>query len=117
MNTIEQPQKPTQRHSTADVIGGFALGVGLIIVGTCLIGAVGVGLVRYLRAFGGIGVWFVLAFGVTQLIYIIPAILIARRRGRMGIAKGLIIAASLAFLLNASCFALLWSGKMGRIAG
>ena len=113
----DQPQSPPELHSSLEVVKGFILGVVLVIVCTSLVVAVGVGLVRYLRAFGGIGVWFVLAFGVTQLIYIIPAILIARRRGRMGIAKGLIIAASLAFLLNASCFALLWSGKMGRIAG
>ena len=117
MSTSEQPTKPTQSHSTGEVIAGFALGIGLIIVFTCLIGAIGVTLVRYLRAFGGIGVWFVLAFGVTQLIYMVPAILIARRRGRIGMAKGLIIAASLAFLLNASCFVLFWSGKMGRIGG
>jgi hypothetical protein len=47
----------------------------------------------------------------------LPAIAIARRRRRPGLAKGLIIAASVAFLLNASCFVLFWSGKMGRIAG
>ena len=41
--------------------------------------------------------------GVSQLVYIIPAILIARRKGDTEIAKGLIIGASLTFLLNAAC--------------
>ena len=41
--------------------------------------------------------------GVTQLIYIIPAIVMARRRGRPGVVKGLIIGAALTFLLNVAC--------------
>jgi hypothetical protein len=117
MNTTGQPQDLTKRHSTAEVIGGFAIGVGLIIICTGLLGTAGVTLARYFRTFASFGLWSVLAFGVTQLVYMVPAIIIARRSGRMGIAKGLIIAASLAFLLNASCFVLFWSGKMGRIAG
>ena len=42
--------------------------------------------------------------GLSQLIYIVPAILIAQGRGRPGIVRGLIIGASLTFLLNAACF-------------
>ena len=113
----EQPQNAPEWHSNLDVAKGFVLGVVLIIVCTGFLGTAGVTLARYLRTFASIGLWSVFAFGVTQLINMVPAILIARRRGRAGIAKGLIIAASLAFLLNATCFALFWSGKMGRIAG
>ena len=47
--------------------------------------------------------------GVSQLLYIVPAILIAKKVGRPGIAKGLIIGASLLFLLNAACFGLLFT--------
>ena len=112
----EQLESAPERSSTREVLKGFALGLGLIIVCTCLLAGVGIFLARHLQAFG-IGMWLIFGFGVTQLIYMLPAILIARRRGRTGIAKGLIIAASLAFLLNASCFALFWSGKMGRIGG
>jgi hypothetical protein len=63
-------------------------------------------------------VWFVglLGIGVAQLVYLVPAILMARRRGRPGIAKGIIIAASLTALLNATCWGLLWRGKF-RIGG
>ena len=50
---------------------------------------------------GGIG--FV-AIGLTQLLYVIPAIIIASRKGRKGIVKGLIIMAGITFLLNAACW-------------
>src|SRR5262249_16853659 len=47
--------------------------------------------------------------GVSQLLYIIPAIVIYRRKGRPGVVKGLIIAAAITFLLNATCSALVLS--------
>ena len=47
--------------------------------------------------------------GVTQLLYIIPAIVVYHRRGRRGVVKGLIIAAALTFLLSATCSALVLS--------
>ena len=41
--------------------------------------------------------------GLFQLLYMIPAILISRGRGSTETAKGLIIGASITFLLNAAC--------------
>jgi len=41
--------------------------------------------------------------GASQLVYIIPAIIIVKRKGRPGLVKGLIIGASITFLLNAAC--------------
>jgi hypothetical protein len=41
--------------------------------------------------------------GLLQLVYMIPAILISRRRGEIETAKGLIIGASVTFLLSATC--------------
>ena len=50
-----------------------------------------------------------LAFiGVSQLLYIIPAVLIAQARGRPGIARGLMIAAGVVFLLNSACFGMIF---------
>ena len=49
----------------------------------------------------------VLFFGVTQLVYMIPAILFARHRGRRDIAKGLIIGAGITFLLNGACYGMI----------
>jgi hypothetical protein len=41
--------------------------------------------------------------GISQLLYIIPAIAIYQGKGRPGVVKGLIIAAAVTFLLNATC--------------
>jgi len=52
-------------------------------------------------------VFFSLIFmGISQLLYIVPAIFIYRGKGRPGVVKGLIIAAAITFLLNATCSAL-----------
>lgn len=40
---------------------------------------------------------------VSQLVYVIPAIIIARRNGHDATVKGIIIAASLTTLLNIAC--------------
>lgn len=44
--------------------------------------------------------------GLTQLVYVIPAILIARSQGRSDIVAGIIIGAAVTFLLNAACYGL-----------
>ena len=58
--------------------------------------------------------------GVTQLVYLIPAILVAKHHGRLGMVRGLVIGGALTFLLNAMCGAAFWYavtyGKL-RIAG
>ena len=47
-----------------------------------------------------------IALGLTQLVYVIPAIIIYRRKGRPGIVKGLIIGAAITLLLNGTCTAM-----------
>ena len=39
--------------------------------------------------------------GVTQLLYIVPCVMLARRAGRPGLGRGLILGASMVFVLNA----------------
>jgi hypothetical protein len=56
-----------------------------------------------------------LAIGLTQLVYMIPAILIARAKGRPGLVKGLLIGAALTFLLNGLCFGVILFGLSGNI--
>lgn len=56
-------------------------------------------------------------FGVLQLIYVIPLMVVFRRKGRRDFAKGIIIGASLAFLLNATCFALVTTGRIKILHG
>ena len=55
--------------------------------------------------------------GVTQLVYIVPAIVMSRNAGHNNRAKGLIIAACVVALLNATCFGLFMTGRFGRIGG
>jgi hypothetical protein len=47
--------------------------------------------------------------GLSQLVYIIPAIVVYRREGRSGMVKGLIIVAAITFLLNAACTGLFFA--------
>ena len=47
-----------------------------------------------------------LAIGLTQLAYVIPFVIHFRKKGRPGIAKGLIIGAAITFLLNGTCTAM-----------
>ena len=107
----------SESQRNREVLKGFLLGIGLIIVGIPFLQTVVTLLAFIYRPISLISLFLLFGFGVTQLIYIIPAIVIARRKGRRELAKGLIIVAAIAFLLNASCFALFWSGKMGRIGG
>lgn len=85
-----------ERRSTADVFRGLGLALLLHLIQLPLF---------FLTS--GVTLAFV---GVSQLVYIIPAILIARRKGRPDIGKGLIIGAAVTFLLNATCFAFLMIG-------
>ncbi|HJQ24482.1 MAG TPA: hypothetical protein VKA60_11250 [Blastocatellia bacterium] len=50
----------------------------------------------------------VIFFGVSQVLYMIPAILYFRKQGEPQTVKGLIIGASVSFLLNATCTALVF---------
>ena len=58
---------------------------------------------------GGLTIFFI---GLTQLVYLIPAIFIAASRERPGIAKGLLIGGSVTFLLNAACFGVFFTMSM-----
>jgi hypothetical protein len=47
--------------------------------------------------------------GISQLLYIGPAIAIYHSKGRPGVVKGLIIAAAITFLLNATCTVIIFA--------
>lgn len=53
--------------------------------------------------------WPAMAIGLTQLVYIVPLYLRYRKTGQKNTAKGLVIAASITALLNASCWGVLSS--------
>jgi hypothetical protein len=54
----------------------------------------------------GAGVVFFF-IGITQLVYMLPAIIVAGRRRAVSLQQGLIIGAVITFLLNAGCWGLL----------
>lgn len=59
---------------------------------------------------GGVAV---IGIGLSQLLYVVPAVIIAHRKGRKGLMKGIIIAAAITFLLNAACFGVIFVGMGG----
>ncbi|MBI1762308.1 MAG: hypothetical protein HYR56_12820 [Acidobacteria bacterium] len=55
---------------------------------------------------GGYSFFFI---GISQLLYILPAIVLCKSNNRDDYVKGLIIGASITFLLNATCTAYVMS--------
>jgi hypothetical protein len=58
-----------------------------------------------------VGGALVLLIGASQLVYMLPAIFIARRRGRYDLVQGLVIGAAVTFLLNAGCWGFVTFGS------
>jgi len=46
--------------------------------------------------------------GITQLLYMIPAIIFFKRRGQPDVAKGIGLMTAIGFLLNASCLGMMF---------
>jgi uncharacterized membrane protein len=51
---------------------------------------------------------FFAGLGIVQLIYVIPAIIVLRRRRELALLKGLIIGAVVTALLNGGCWLLMY---------
>jgi hypothetical protein len=105
MNEASTPVTPAA-NPNRDVLKG----VGLTALGH-VIPALPLGLFSVLtRGNGGaaLGIFY-FGIGITQLIYVVPAVIYFRRNGKPLIAKGVIIGASITFLLNAACFGVLFA--------
>ncbi len=99
------------------VLLGMLLTLLLHLIQLPLAGGLGLLVSLWRRNIGVVFYMSPLAIGVTQLIYLIPAILIARARGHRGLMKGLLIGGALTLLLNGLCFGYFLFGFGGRIAG
>lgn len=86
--------------------GSIWKGLGLTLLFNVLAGAVLLFALATVLANEWV-VYLMMYMGLTQLIYMIPAILSCRRRGANETAKGMIIGVSITFLLNAACSGLL----------
>jgi hypothetical protein len=90
-NEPEQFQPPTKPP-----IPDWVLGIGLLLV---------LHLIQIPLAALSMGISLI-AIGLTQLLYVIPFILLYKKRNRPGIVKGLIISSAITFFLNGTCTAL-----------
>ncbi len=52
-----------------------------------------------------------LPLGLTQLTYVLPVVILARRKGREQFVIGATTAASITFLLSSTCWVLIWTSK------
>lgn len=83
--------------------GSGSVGTGVVIGLALTFGAIGVGV--FSAAFtGGISAIVLLGIGVLQAAWIVPLVRHFRTKGETETAKGLLIAAGIVFLLNASCW-------------
>ena len=90
-------EKPMERKEWPGVLTGILL-VGALHLLQLLVGFI----------FPPVLAFSFFFIGLTQLVYVIPAILIVRRKGRPDIVKGIIIGAAVTFLLNAACYGLIF---------
>ena len=88
-----QRRIPRGRVSRGSVGGGFFLGMGLHAL--------------QFMVQNGAGLIFV---GITQAVYLIPAIVVALVVSKSDTARGLALAMGVTFMLNAACFGLLCGG-------
>ena len=95
----------SHRNEVMGIVSGIFLLMGLhlaaiilgIIISSIFIGGIG----SYIASFLGLGFF---GIGIAQLIYVVPAIIVLRRRREFGVVKGLIIGAIITALLNGGCW-------------
>ena len=90
---MEPSRKNGERSRLQEMALGFFLILGLHIVILGLFALV-----------WAPGVTAIVAIGIIQWFYVIPAVIIAARKKRPGIVQGLLIGAGVTVLLNAACF-------------
>ncbi len=78
----------------------IALLLHLAALGFCLIVYM---LSRVSQGFGSILLFPLIFAGVSQLVYLIPAAVMQKRRGRPQAMKGIILVAAITLLLNVTC--------------
>lgn len=107
----------SQINERKEIVSGIFLLIGLHIAAVILGIIV---LFIYISLVGNVGkdnylglllIWsFFGCLGITQLIYVIPAIFILRRRRKFTLVKGVIIGAVVTALLNGGCWLIVYSG-------
>jgi hypothetical protein len=96
VSSTEPGHRPPTRND-------FGLGV---FIGVFLTLAAGLMLFLSLNVGSGLGTMAFACFGLAQLVYMVPAMILAKRKGRPLILRGILLITALAFLLNAGCWGL-----------
>ena len=99
----------SRRNEKMGIVLGILLLMGLhlaaiilgFIIGSISIGGIG----PYIASFLGVGFF---GIGIAQLIYVVPAIIVLRRRREFAVLKGLIIGAIITALVNGGCWLLIY---------
>jgi hypothetical protein len=102
----------SQINETKGIVSGIFLLMGLhlaalilrSILGPIFISIGGIG--YYIASFYSLGIF---GIGIAQLIYVVPAIIVLRRRREFAVLKGLIIGAIITALLNGGCWLLIYA--------
>jgi len=76
------------------------LGIGALLTVAGLIGT----WLFMARLPANFGFLFLLGIGVTQLVWVVPAVMYFQKDGQKETVKGILIVAGLTFLLNATCW-------------
>jgi hypothetical protein len=99
------------RNEIKGIVSGIFLLMGLHLAALILASI----LVRIFISIGGISDYIAIflglglaGIGIAQLIYVVPAIIVLRRRREFALVKGLIIGAIITALLNGGCWLLMY---------
>ncbi len=102
-----QPAPPGLPPRNTDSLGvGLGL-IWLLNLGQLILGGITLAI--------GIGAVIIAGFGLVQLAYVIPLAIKAKRTGKRERMKGIIIAASVTFLLSIACWGVVIGGLSGGI--
>ena len=100
MNPYQNYPMPTKSEGSA--LAGFGIAIGAHFIFQPLISILGaIPKMEFLY-------FSVFYIGLSQLVYMIPAIIIAFSKGKPQLGKGLLIGAGITFLLNAACMGLIF---------
>jgi hypothetical protein len=102
----------SQRNETKGIVSGIfllmCLHLAVLILGI-IVGSISISIGVIGSYAGTFLTWWFFGIGIAQLIYVIPAIIVLRRRGEFAVVKGLIIGAIITALLNGGCWLVIYS--------
>jgi hypothetical protein len=101
----------SHRNERMGIVSGIFLLMGLhfaVLILGIIVGWISIS-IGVIGSYAGIFLtWWFFGIGVAQLIYVVPAIIVLRRRREFAVVKGLIIGAIITALLNGGCWLLIY---------